>query len=95
VGAFEKAVILDNSYLNARFYLGESYKKVGRTADALTQFNILAKVLPDNQEIKDAISGINSPDTVAAPTPTAAATTTDNNAKTVNTVAKPPLPAKQ
>jgi tetratricopeptide (TPR) repeat protein len=62
VSAFEKAVILDNSYINARYFLGESYKKVGRTSDALIQFNILAKVLPDNQDIKDAISGVNVPD---------------------------------
>lgn len=100
VGAFEKAVILDNSYLNARYYLGESYKKVGRTADALTQFNILAKVLPDNQDIKDAISGINTPDAVSAPTTstttaTTAPTATTTTAKTTNTVIKPPLPEKK
>ncbi len=66
VSAFEQAVIIDNNYLNARFFLGESYKKVGRKEDALTQFNILSKVLPDNQDIKDAISSLSSagaPDT--------------------------------
>ena len=61
VSAFEKAVILDNSYLNARYFLGQSYKKVGRTSDALIQFNILSKVLPDNQDVKNAISSINVP----------------------------------
>jgi tetratricopeptide (TPR) repeat protein len=61
VSAFEKAVILDNSYLNARYFLGQSYKKVGRISDALIQFNILNKAVPDNQEIKDAINSINQP----------------------------------
>lgn len=83
VSAFEKAVILDNSYLNARYFLGQSYKKVGRTSDALVQFNILAKVLPDNQDIKDAISGINAPATTTPP------------ATTGTTPVKPPLPEKK
>ena len=61
VSAFEKAVILDNSNLNAHFFLGQAYKKVGRANDALAQFNLLNKVLPDNQEIKTAISSINTP----------------------------------
>ena len=61
VSAFEKAVMLDNSNLNAHFFLGQTYKKVGRTNDALIQFNLLNKVLPDNQEIKTAISSINAP----------------------------------
>ncbi len=81
ISAFEKAVILDNSYLNARYFLGLAYKKVGRTSDALVQFNILAKVLPDNQDVKDAISSINTP------TPTTPAPTQNN--------VKPPLPEKK
>lgn len=73
VSAFEKAVILDNTYLNARYFLGLSYKKVGRTSDALVQFNILSKVLPDNQDVKKAISSINEPTQEAsAPTDTKA-----------------------
>jgi cytochrome c-type biogenesis protein CcmH/NrfG len=61
VSAFEKAVILDNTYLNARYFLGLSYKKAGRSSDALIQFNILKEVLPDNEDIKKAISSINEP----------------------------------
>jgi tetratricopeptide (TPR) repeat protein len=91
VGSFEKAVILDNSYLNARYFLGQSYKKVGRVDEALAQFNILQKVLPDNQDIKDAISAVRSP--------VADTTTTDNNAKdtktTLDSKTKPPLKEKQ
>jgi cytochrome c-type biogenesis protein CcmH/NrfG len=84
VSAFEKAVILDNSYLNARYFLGQAYKKVGRTSDALVQFNILTKILPDNQDIKSAINSINTP----TPTPTPAPTTDTKNVK-------PPLPEKK
>ena len=61
VGAFERAVILDINYLNARYFLGQSYKKVGRTDDALVQFQILNKILPDNQDIKNAINNISKP----------------------------------
>ncbi|MBK5215191.1 MAG: tetratricopeptide repeat protein [Candidatus Pacebacteria bacterium] len=80
VSAFEKAVILNNSYLNARYFLGQSYKKVGRTSDALIQFNILNKIAPDNQEIKDAIRSINAPE--LEPEPETSST-------------KPPLEEKQ
>ncbi|NVO04115.1 MAG: tetratricopeptide repeat protein, partial [Bacteroidetes bacterium] len=84
ISAFEKAVILDNGYLNARYYLGQSYKKVGRSSDALVQFNLLNKIAPDNQDIKDAISSINEP------TPKVDDKTTTTDSKT-----KPPLKEKQ
>lgn len=61
VSAFEKAVILDNTYLNARYYLGLSYKKVGRINDALVQFNILNQVIPNNEDVVGAINSINTP----------------------------------
>lgn len=61
VSAFEQAVIKDPTYLNARYFLGLSYKKVGRSSDALIQFNILNEVIPDNQDVKDAINSINAP----------------------------------
>ena len=88
VSAFEKAVILDNSYLNARYFLGMSYKKVGRTSDALIQFNILAKVLPDNQDVKTAISSVNNPSSPASTSIVPTTTTPNSNAKA-------PLPEKK
>ena len=60
ISAFERAVILDPNNLNARYFLGQSYQKVNRKEDALVQYNILSTVLPDSQEIKDAISSISS-----------------------------------
>ncbi|MFA6514802.1 MAG: tetratricopeptide repeat protein [Candidatus Paceibacterota bacterium] len=88
VSAFEQAVIKDNSYLNARYFLGLSYKKVGRSSDALIQFNILNKIVPDNQDIKDAINSINLP----------SQTNTTNDTKIdniTNNKIKPPLQEKQ
>jgi len=56
VSAFEQAVILNQNYLNARYFLALSYQKVGRSSDALTQFKILSQVLPENEELKKAVS---------------------------------------
>jgi len=84
VGAFEQAVMIDGSYLNAHFFLGKSYQKVSRNKDALDQFNGLIKLLPDNQDVKDAISSLSN---VSASTPdTNTATTTDT--KTTDSTVK-------
>lgn len=85
VSAFEQAVILNTNYLNARYFLGQAYQKVGRTSDALIQFKILAKVLPENQDIKDAIASLYAPEVTTTPTTKAPA------AKTI----KAPLPEKR
>ena len=87
VSAFEKAVILDNTYLNARYFLGQSYKKVGRVDDAMMQFNILNQLVPDNQQVKEAINSIGGNSSAAD----------DNSAdkKTDIEATKPPLEEKQ
>lgn len=75
VGSFEQAVYLDPNYLNARYFLGLSYQKVNRASDALAQFNILKQVLPDNQDVKNAIDSLSR---VSAPvTPEVTNNTTD------------------
>ncbi len=38
-------------YANAKYFLGLSYYGQGRTADAINQFEDLAKTNPDNQEV--------------------------------------------
>ena len=91
VGAFEQAVILDNTYLNARFFLGKAYQKVNRNKDALDQFNILLKVLPDNQDVKDAISSLSS---VSAPT-VEETTPSDTTTSTTKGKTTTKLPAQQ
>jgi tetratricopeptide (TPR) repeat protein len=60
ISAFERAVILDPNNLNARYFLGQSYQKLNRKEEALVQYNILSNVLPDSQEVKDAINSISS-----------------------------------
>jgi cytochrome c-type biogenesis protein CcmH/NrfG len=60
VSAFEQAVILDNTYLNARYFLGLSYQKAGRKDDALVQFKILNEVVPNNQDVQNAINSVSS-----------------------------------
>jgi tetratricopeptide (TPR) repeat protein len=68
ISAFEAAVILDNTYLNARYYLGQAYQKAGRISDARTQYEILQKLIPDNQDVKDALNSL-SGGNVTAPIP--------------------------
>lgn len=58
VSAFEQAVRIDNSYLNARFFLAKAYQMVGRKDEAITQFNLLLKVLPDNPDVKKALDSL-------------------------------------
>ncbi len=51
IPVFEKAVSLNAQYANARYFLGLSYARMGRNADAIAQFEELAKTNVDNQEI--------------------------------------------
>ncbi|MEA2715196.1 MAG: hypothetical protein QOG91_224 [Candidatus Parcubacteria bacterium] len=46
-----EAVRLQGDYANARYFLGLADARVGKTADAITQFTELAKTNPDNQEV--------------------------------------------
>ena len=48
----------NSSYLNAHYYLGLSYQKMGKKDDALIQFNLLKEVAPDNQDVKNAIKSL-------------------------------------
>jgi cytochrome c-type biogenesis protein CcmH/NrfG len=73
--------------LNARYYLGLSYEKVGRSEDALVQFNILNQLVPDNQEVKSAINSVKNP---SQATENEEKSTTSETSKT-----KPPLEEKQ
>ncbi len=54
--AFEHAVLLDPENLDARYFLGLSYDRAGRKQDAITQFELILKTNPDNQEIKEGIA---------------------------------------
>ncbi len=51
IEAFEKAISLNDSYSNARYFLGLSYYNLNRTADAINQFEIVQSLNPDNKEV--------------------------------------------
>ena len=57
VSAFERALTLDLSDVNTRYFLAKSYQKVGRNDEAMAQFKILNQVIPNNKDIIDAMSG--------------------------------------
>lgn len=76
VSAFERAVILNPNYLNARYFLGQSYQKTGRTSDARVQFELLNTLVPNNQDIKNALNNLSAPATPATTTPTTTKTAT-------------------
>jgi len=50
--SFESAVIRNNFYSNAKYFLGLSYEEVDRYEDALNQFKDLVLLNPNNQEIQ-------------------------------------------
>jgi tetratricopeptide (TPR) repeat protein len=70
VSAFEKAITLNPNYLDARYFLGQAYQKVGRNDDALQQYQILTKAVPDSEEVKKAIDSINNATPTITPTTT-------------------------
>jgi cytochrome c-type biogenesis protein CcmH/NrfG len=97
VSALETAVVLDPQYLDARYYLALSYKKVGRTADAATQLKILNTLAPGNQDIQDQINGttasasssdVSSPATTSTTTGTGGAVTSKKSTTTSTTKSK-------
>ncbi|MBU6427221.1 tetratricopeptide repeat protein [Patescibacteria group bacterium] len=56
--ALAKAVELQPQYANAQYFLGLSYVRLNKIADAITQFEDLAKTNPDNQEISFILSNL-------------------------------------
>lgn len=50
--ALERAVALNPAYANAKYFLGLSYERLGRDADAIRQFSDLQATNPDNKEIE-------------------------------------------
>lgn len=50
--AFEKALSINSSYSNARYFLGLSYYNLGKTAEAIKQFEMVQTLNPDNKEVE-------------------------------------------
>lgn len=51
VDAMSKAVALNEQYSNARYFLGLSQARLGKTAEAIAQFETIKALNPDNSEI--------------------------------------------
>jgi tetratricopeptide (TPR) repeat protein len=51
VSALEKTIVLNPAYANAKYFLGLSYQKLGRNAEAIAQFKDLQVTNPDNKEV--------------------------------------------
>lgn len=77
--ALERAVSLDRNYANARYFLGVAYSELGETDMAITQFEAVSTLNPDNQQVKDIISTLKGGGTI---TPPAAATDTQPSTET-------------
>ena len=52
IDAFEKAIILQPDYSNARYFLGLSYDKLGKKEEAVEQFAKVEELNPQNAEVK-------------------------------------------
>lgn len=50
-GALSRSVALSPGYANAKYFLGLSYEKLGRDADAVKEFTDLSTTNPDNTEV--------------------------------------------
>ena len=51
ISALERSVSLNNVYSNARYFLALSYDRVGRKDDAIIQFELIAELNQDNEEV--------------------------------------------
>jgi len=56
--SFEKALALNSQYANAQYFLGLSYARLGRNADAIRLFEELVKTNPENQEVLFILSNL-------------------------------------
>lgn len=68
--AFEKALAINSSYSNARYFLGLSYYNLGKTDEAIKQFEAVQSLNPDNKEVELILKNLRegrAPFTNAAP----------------------------
>ncbi len=58
--AFERAVMLNQSYSNARYFLGLIYDRQGAVEKAIEQFEVIGELNPDNAEVKMILKNLRS-----------------------------------
>ena len=49
---------IESDYANAKYFLGLSLARLGKTTDAIAQFENLSSINPDNKEITDILSSL-------------------------------------
>ena len=55
---FIRAIIIDPDFANARYFLGLLYDREGNKEDAIDQFDRIAKLNPDNEQIKQILENL-------------------------------------
>ena len=55
---FERAVSINPSYSNARYFLGLIYDREGKKDEAISQFEKIAELNPGNQEVERIIENL-------------------------------------
>jgi tetratricopeptide (TPR) repeat protein len=55
---FERAILIDQNYSNARYFLGLIYDKQGNRAAAVEQFEKIEQLNPDNQDVKNILANL-------------------------------------
>jgi len=55
---FIRAIIIDPNFANARYFLGLLYDREGNKEDAIDQFDRIAKLNPDNEQIKQILENL-------------------------------------
>lgn len=60
VESLQKAIALVPDYSNAHYFLGLSYSKLGRVADAIKEFEIVEGYNKDNEEIQSILKNLRS-----------------------------------
>jgi tetratricopeptide (TPR) repeat protein len=58
ISSLERAVALNGNYSNAMYFLGLSYDKVGKKAEAIAQFEKVATLNPENEEVKNILTNL-------------------------------------
>jgi len=58
--AFIRAITIDDNYSNARYFLGMIYDKENNKKDAINQFERIATLNPDNEQIKQILTNLKS-----------------------------------
>lgn len=77
VDAFMRAIVIAPDYANAKYFLGLSYDKLGRTSDAIKMFTDLKESNPDNEEIIQILKNLQ-----AGRTALSSGSSVDNDTKT-------------